>query len=329
MRNGVGLFEVSSFSKFMVTGPAAKTWLDRLLAGPIPPAGRAALAPMLSPKGRLIGDFTVSNLDGDSYLLVGSGMAQRIHERWFHLNTQEGEEVRVENLSSAWAGLHLAGPNARGLLSRVAGHNVAALPFLANCRADLEACPEADDHPRLLHGRAGLRDSFPDPVPVRIPGAPARGGRLPWPEACGLARHDVAAAGKGVPELGAGTVLRLLAVRGGSRPLRAMEQGRLHRPRGRAPRWRGVQERLATLVVDADGADCWGGESVFRDGRHVGYVTSGGYGPWVGESLALAYLKTDACEDGAAVEVLVRGERRPAAISRAPRFDPAGGRLRI
>jgi dimethylglycine dehydrogenase len=35
---------------------------------------------------------------------------------------------------------------------------------------------------------------------------------------------------------------------------------------------------LATLVVDADGADCWGSEPIFRNGPLIGYVTSGGFG---------------------------------------------------
>jgi glycine cleavage system aminomethyltransferase T len=48
----------------------------------------------------------------------------------------------------------------------------------------------------------------------------------------------------------------------------------------------------------------------------------------VNESLALGYVRTPALEEGAAVEVLVKGERRPAALTLKPRFDPEGERLR-
>src|SRR5439155_3284740 len=49
----------------------------------------------------------------------------------------------------------------------------------------------------------------------------------------------------------------------------------------------GPRERLSTLVVNADGVDCFGGEAIFRDSALVGYVTSGGFGHCVGESIAL------------------------------------------
>ncbi len=62
MRESVGINEVQNFGKYLVTGTGARDWLDRIMAGRIPKPGRLSLTPMLSPKGRLIGDFTVSCL---------------------------------------------------------------------------------------------------------------------------------------------------------------------------------------------------------------------------------------------------------------------------
>jgi dimethylglycine dehydrogenase len=95
-----------------------------------------------------------------------------------------------------------------------------------------------------------------------------------------------------------------------------------------AARKKGPAEILTTLVVEAKDADCAGGEPVFRGGDYVGYVSSGGFGHVVNESLALAYLHPDSVSHGASVEVEVLGERRPAQISTRPRFDPEGKRMR-
>ena len=62
VREAVGINEIHNFGKYEVTGPGAADWLDRIMAGRIPSAGRIALSPMLSPKGKLIGDFTISHL---------------------------------------------------------------------------------------------------------------------------------------------------------------------------------------------------------------------------------------------------------------------------
>ena len=58
VREAVGINEIHNFGKYHVSGPDAREWLDRIMAGRIPKPGRLSLTPMLSPKGKLIGDFT-------------------------------------------------------------------------------------------------------------------------------------------------------------------------------------------------------------------------------------------------------------------------------
>ena len=85
-------------------------------------------------------------------------------------------------------------------------------------------------------------------------------------------------------------------------------------------------EVLTTLVVGAIDADCTGGEPVLCDGAYAGYVSSGGFGHFVGESLALAYIRPEV--NGSPLEVMLAGQSRPARISPKPRFDPDGERMR-
>ena len=66
MREGVGLIETTNFAKYEFTGPGARDFLARILTNRLPAAGRIALSPMLNEDGRLIGDFTVAALPGDS-----------------------------------------------------------------------------------------------------------------------------------------------------------------------------------------------------------------------------------------------------------------------
>jgi dimethylglycine dehydrogenase len=91
--------------------------------------------------------------------------------------------------------------------------------------------------------------------------------------------------------------------------------------------------RLALLAIDSTDADASGDEGVWRDGRLVGFTTSGAYGHHVGMSLALAYVDTqlvDAVSAGAETDLVVDvvGEPRPARILPMPPFDPTGSRLR-
>jgi len=331
---GVGLFAIASYSRFLVAGRGARGWLDHLLAGRIPAPGRCALAPMLSPKGRLIGDFTVSALEGDRFLLVGSGAAQRIHERWFDLGLAAGAEVRIDNLSSAWTGLHLAGPRARALMARVAGPAGAAavddgaLPFMANRAMDLDGCPEAVVLRLSFTGEAGYEIHFPLAYEQAFLARLLAEGEDLGLRPAGMRALMWLRLEKGWPSWGLELSPDYSPFPPGLDRFVRWDKGEFVGRAAAAALGERIGERLVTLVVAATDADCWGGESVFRAGEHVGYVTSGGFGPRTGESLALAYLRPAAIADGAAVEVLVKGEARPAVVRTAARYDPKGARLR-
>ncbi len=112
MRNGVGLSEISNFAKYKVTGAGAAAWLDRMLACKLPKRGRMTLAPMLKDDGKLIGDFTLANIDDAEWFIAGSGIAEQYHMRWFEAHLPKDGSVRIEALGQKLTGLAVAGPKA-------------------------------------------------------------------------------------------------------------------------------------------------------------------------------------------------------------------------
>ena len=91
-------------------------------------------------------------------------------------------------------------------------------------------------------------------------------------------------------------------------------------------------ERLrVTFIVDATDADVIGDEAIFHGEDVVGWVTSGGYGHRVGESLAQGYVPRNLTAEGhpEAFEIEILGERRPASVCLTPPYDPEGRRMRM
>lgn len=80
--------------------------------------------------------------------------------------------------------------------------------------------------------------------------------------------------------------------------------------------------------MGAAGADCFGGEAIYRDDALAGYVTSGSFGHHLGQSLALGYVKSRHFAEVDGFEVEVLGERRPARLSKRPLYDPEASRMR-
>jgi len=87
-------------------------------------------------------------------------------------------------------------------------------------------------------------------------------------------------------------------------------------------------KKLVTLVVEANGAEAAGYETILKDGKAVGQVTSGGYAHWTGKSIAMGYVRSDLAQDGETFVIGILGDDRPARIQMTPLFDPSGGRQR-
>ena len=118
-RCNVGLSETTGFAKYRVTGPGAAAWLDQMLACRLPAPGRMVLAPMLKEDGKLIGDFTLANLGAEGWFIIGSGLAEEYHLRWFTQHLPEDGSVQVTSETATMAGLAIAGPRSRELLARI------------------------------------------------------------------------------------------------------------------------------------------------------------------------------------------------------------------
>ena len=144
-------------AKFEVSGPNAAAWLDRIMANRLPKPGRLCLSPMLSEKGRVIGDFTISNL-GDRYLIVGTYAMQLAYLRHFRRFLPD-EGVTVKNLSDGLAGLALAGPRAQAIMGALSDQpmDTGAFRFMDAREITLAGVPGVHRSAGLLHWRGGIR----------------------------------------------------------------------------------------------------------------------------------------------------------------------------
>ena len=89
----------------------------------------------------------------------------------------------------------------------------------------------------------------------------------------------------------------------------------------------GIARTLACLTVETDDADPHSNEPLRADGTPIGYVSAGGYGHVVEQSIALAYLPVAHAEPGTRLTVEILGEPRLAVVVPQPIYDPENLRL--
>lgn len=331
VRSSVGLFDISTYSKFHVGGPGAARWLDFMLANRLPGSGRSALCPMLSPKGRLLGDFTVTCLGENDYLILGSGPVQQMHMRWFLHNLPGDRSVTIENRSAHWGGLHLAGPRSRELLQTLTSENCdnTSIGFLSARRLEVAGCPEAVVVRVSFTGELGYEIWMPCAYMLPALDRVLQSGkdfglRLAASRALMSLRLE-----KSFPSWGLDLGPDYMSWSTSLARFVRLDKGKfIGRDAARQAKAKPAVDRFVTLTVKADSADAVGGEAVFCEGNYAGYVSSGGYGYCVGKSLALAYLRSDGVDAGASYEIDIVGKRRPATLLAEPPFDPTGMRMR-
>ena len=90
--------------------------------------------------------------------------------------------------------------------------------------------------------------------------------------------------------------------------------------------------KVALLRLDEPGggaeADPIGSESIWKDGRSVGSITSGGFGYGIGAYLAWAYLRPEMTEPGTELHVMTLGQTRRAIVVDGALWDAANERPR-
>ncbi len=324
VRERVGLSEISGFAKYRIRGSGCRDWLDRLLASKIPAAGRITLAPMLDHQGKVIGDFSLANLGDLGFLLIGSGVAEEYHRRWFEALLPSDGTVQLEALGNAWCGLSLAGPTSRDVLAKLTRSDVSnsafrfmdiremtigmaqvvvgRISFTGDLGYEIWCQPEYQRH--LYHQLMNAGQAFG----IQLFGSRALNA-LRLEKSYGSWARDYRPL---YGPLEAGLEV-FVAYRkqadfiGKEAVLREREQG---------GKW-----RLRCFVIDAKDADAIGDEPILHNGTACGWVTSGGYAHHTGVSVVLGYVPKELADSASNWSIELLGETISARLQPVALFD--------
>ena len=323
VREAVGINEITNFGKYMVTGPNARGWLDHIMAGRVPNQGRMALTPMLSHRGKLIGDFTATCLTEESFQLMASFGMQAIHMRWFQQNL-EGD-VAIENVSTHRIGFQIAGPNSRELLSRCTRANVSgdAFKFMDAKNIDIGMCD-------ALVQRVSYTGDLGYEIYVDADKQRALYNTLVE------AGKDLSLRPFGMRAM---MSLRLDRFFGSwnsefSPDYTAAETGLdrfinynkpadfIGKAAATAEKSAGPARQLCAFEVDVEDADVHAYEPISINGKVVGFCTSGGYSHHAQKSIAQGFVPTEMITDELEVEIEILGKMCRAKRLTQHLFDP-------
>ena len=329
VRERVGINEVQNFAKFSVTGKGTRTWLDGIMAGRIPQPGRVSLTPMLSAKGRLIGDFTISCLAEDEFQLTSSYGYQAVHERWLRMHLKDG--VAIQNISDRRTGFQIAGPLARTVLTEVTRADVSAeaFSFLDVKRMTVGMCDCIVQ--RLSYtGDLGY-EIYTDAMDQRalwdaLWSQGQQHGMRPFGMRAMMSLRLDKFFGSWLNEFSPDYT----PAETGMDRFIAFEKKAdfIGRAAAETERQAGARRKLVVFEVDADDADAVGYEPVWIDGSVKGFCTSGGYSHYAKKSIALALVDGDSLSNELEAKIEILGDMRGAKRINQMLFDADGECMR-
>ena len=335
VRNGVGLFDMTSFGKIRIEGRDALTFLQRLCANDMDVApGKIVYTQMLNGKGGIESDLTVSRLSERAILAVVPGATLQRDLAWLRKHLTD-EFVVITDVTSAESVLCLMGPYARDLIQKVSPND------FSNDRNPFGTWQEieigmglARAHRVTYVGELGWELYVPTDQTAHVFEAIEEAGQDFGLKLCGLHTLDSCRIEKAFRHFGHDITDEDHVLEAGLGF--AVKTGKgdfLGRDAVLRRKDAGLDRRLVQFRLTDPEPLLFHNEAIVRDGKIVGTVTSGNYGHHLGGAIGLGYVpcqgETEADVLASSYEIEIAGERFAAEASLKPIYDPKAERVRM
>ncbi|HMB77666.1 MAG TPA: FAD-dependent oxidoreductase [Kiloniellaceae bacterium] len=338
VREGVALFDQSSFAKFLVQGRDAESALQRICANDVAvAAGKVVYTQWLNERGGIESDLTVTRLDETSYMVVTGAAVARRDLTWLKRNLPTDAHVSVTDITSGLSTLSLMGPGSRDLLSRLSSADLsnAAFPFGTSREIDLGMAQVRALRVTFV-GELGWELYIPAEFALGVFDQIVAEGEAVGLKMAGMHVLDSCRIEKAYRHWGHDITDEDTPLEAGLGFACAFDKNVpfIGRDALLEQKEKGLTRRLVQFALDDPEPLAYHNEPVYRDGEIVGYLSSANYGHHLGRAIGLGYVS----QGGAPIdadfvtsgkyEIEIACERYPAKASLRPLYDPKSARVK-
>ncbi|MEX3931875.1 FAD-dependent oxidoreductase [Paraburkholderia phymatum] len=338
-RERVALFDMTSFSKFLIKGRDAEAVLQHIVANDVAvPPGTTVYTGMLNARGGYESDFTLTRLAADEYLLV-TGSAQTTRDfDMIDKRIPRDSHCMLVDVTGQYAVLAVMGPRARDLLASVSKADWSHAAFAFGQSREVDIGYATVRATRITYvGELGWELYVPVEFAVGVYETLHQAGTRFGLKNAGYYALESLRIEKGYRAWGRELSPDTNPFEAGLAFACKLDKDIPFVGRDALVKLRGEPLRKRLVVLTADGASdrmLWGGEAILRDGNVAGFVTSAAFGHTLGCPVAMGYVKRD---DGALDEawltsgryqIDVAGDLLPATLHLKAPYDPAAARVK-
>ncbi len=339
VRQQVGVFEQTSFSKFLVQGCDAERVLNRVATANLSvPTGKIVYTQFLNERGGIEADLTATRLAEDCYLVVTAAFTHTHVEALIRARIPDDAHCVVTDVSGAYSMLNLQGPNSRALLRRLTGRALSNEEFPFGTSQQLQIGYQTLLALRITYaGELGWELYIPTAFTLPVYDALIEAGRDFGLRHCGYHTLNSLRIEKAYREWGHDIGSLDTPLEAGlaftcawQKPEGFIGRDALLRQREAGP----LKRRLVQFVLEDPEPLLYHNEPIYRHGVLNSYTTSAMYGHTLGAAVAMGYVVDDGgvSDDfilGGRYEIEIGNTRHPARASLQPLYDPKSTRVRL
>lgn len=337
VREGVALFDQSSFAKFRFEGRDTMAVLNRICANNIDVVpGRVVYTQWLNERGGIEADLTVTRLAENAFMIVSAAETEVRDFYWLKRHIPDDAHCVLTNVTSGMGVISIMGPKARDLLQSLTPDDMSHKGFPFATSREIELGYGYVRASRITFvGELGwelyIPTEFMQDTYDRIVAAGAEWGlvhagyhalnSLRTEKAYRHWSHDITDEDSPL-EAGLDFVVKWDKAGGFVGREALLEQ-----------REKGLSRHLLQLRLKDPEPLIYHNEPIWRDGTLVGHITSGAYGHTLGGAVGLGYVRATPGDAPEAVldghyEVEVACEKITAEVSLRPLYDPENAKIR-
>lgn len=334
VREGVGMYDMSSFGKLRIEGRDAEAFLNRLCGASMSvPVGRIVYTQMLNAQGGIEADVTVTRLSKTAYLMVTPAATRLADET--RLRRHAGEaRVTITDMTAAEGVLAVMGPEARKLMQAVSPDDFsnAAHPF-GFARGIEIGMGLARAHRVSYVGELGWEIYVSADMAGHVFETLWEAGQEAGLRLCGMHMMDSCRIEKAFRHFGHDITCEDNVIDAGlGFAVDLAKPDFIGKAAVESRKATGPERRMVQFLLDDPEPLVYHNEPILRDGEIVGYLSSGAYGHHLGGAVGMGYVPCKG-ESGtqvlaSAYEIDVMGTRVPAKASLRPLYDPRGERMK-
>ncbi|RQW46113.1 FAD-dependent oxidoreductase [Novosphingobium sp. LASN5T] len=339
VRENVGVFEQSSFSKFLVQGRDAEKALNLISANNVAvPVGKAVYTQFLNERGGIEADLTITRLGLEEFLVVTAAFTHGHVLAWLREHIPHGLRCCIADVTGAYGMLNLQGPRSRELLAQLTDSDLSLEAFPFGTMQDLDVGYQRIKALRITYvGELGWELYIPTEFLLPVYDQLIEAGRSVDLRHCGYHTlnslriekayrewaHDIGADDTPI-EAGLGFACDY-----------DKAGGFIGRDALLKQKAEGVPtKRLVQFLLKDPEPLLYHAEPIVIDGAPNGFTTSAMYGHTLGGAVAMGYVYNDQGVtqdwlDRADIRINVAGQLVPATASLKPLYDAASRRVRV